>query len=163
MKKESLREEKGFTLIELLAVIVILAVLMVVAGTNVFGTMNQARQNSFKTEFLTLLSSAEQAASIAVVSGSLNSSHPCVTYSYDPASKAPYGAKDLSMNDYFDNKGNYAYAVKVNYTSGKLVITAMMSNAEFDITGDNSMSSSDLKVESNTNGSFTVTQYNGLC
>ena len=39
--------KKGFTLIELLAVIVVLAIIMVIAGTSVIKTINKSRAESF--------------------------------------------------------------------------------------------------------------------
>ena len=52
--------KKGFTLVELLAVIVILAILMVAAGTAVMSTMNNAKVNTFKNEALTAINMAEK-------------------------------------------------------------------------------------------------------
>ena len=42
-----MKNNKGFTLIELLAVIVVLAIIMVIAGTSIIGTINQNRADSF--------------------------------------------------------------------------------------------------------------------
>lgn len=143
MKKESLREEKGFTLIELLAVIVILAVLMVVAGTNVFGTMTQARRNSFRTEFLSLLSAAEQAASIQVVQGKLNNTNSCIYYFCSgsdtgtvacPTTDNPTVGTTTNgggLDTYFDNKGHYGYFVTVKYANGGLTIKGGMASNSF--------------------------------
>ena len=41
------KNNKGFTLIELLAVIVVLAIIMVIATTQVNGTIQRSRKNSF--------------------------------------------------------------------------------------------------------------------
>ena len=61
------KNNKGFTLIELLAVIVILAILMLVASTNVFNILDNARRGSFRTEFLALLQSAQTTASTCLL------------------------------------------------------------------------------------------------
>ena len=61
--------QKGFTLIELLAVIVILAILMLVASTNVFNILENARRGSFRTEFLSMLEAAQTTASIDLMNG----------------------------------------------------------------------------------------------
>ena len=67
-------KRKGFTLIELLAVIVILAVIMLVAGQNVFGIMGEAEKGSFRNEFLSFLDSAATAAQFDIMNGVISSS-----------------------------------------------------------------------------------------
>ena len=52
--------KKGFTLVELLAVIVVLAILIVVAGSTVGSTMNNAKKNALKTETQKILSTIYQ-------------------------------------------------------------------------------------------------------
>ena len=56
--KKMKNNKKGFTLVELLAVIVILAILMVAAGSAVMSTMNNAKVNTFKNEALSAINMA---------------------------------------------------------------------------------------------------------
>ena len=56
--KKMKNNRKGFTLVELLAVIVILAILMVAAGSAVMSTMNNAKVNTFKNEALSAINMA---------------------------------------------------------------------------------------------------------
>lgn len=109
-------KKKGFTLIELLAVIVILAILMLVAGANVFNILDEARKGSFKNEFLELLNAAQTKAQIDIMNQKITGSKPDACYNMD----------DLAA--YFDNKNNYQGSVAVNYKNGKLTITGWMSS-----------------------------------
>ncbi len=112
---------KGFTLIELLAVIVILAILMLVAGSNVFEILRDAEKGSFRTEFLSLLETAQTRASLDILENKINGSRRT----------ACYEASDLS----FDTKGkDYKYRVVVEYQSdGTLKITGRMSDSKYQI------------------------------
>ena len=56
---------KGFTLIELLAVIVILALVMVVTIPTVLGTMNSARNDTFKNSVNSIASWVERQYELA--------------------------------------------------------------------------------------------------
>ena len=59
MKK---RDNKGFTLVELLAVIVVLAVIMVIAGTSILNTINKNRADSFVSTARIIHSTLKQCA-----------------------------------------------------------------------------------------------------
>ena len=112
--------KKGFTLIELLAVIVILAVLALVASTNVFNILDNARRGSFRTEFLSLLEAAQTAASVDLMNGE-----------FDHSGDKEYMCYKLmengggALNNYFDNKNKYTGSVLVHYTN----------NGEFEMIG----------------------------
>ncbi len=113
--------KKGFTLIELLAVIVILAILMLVAGTSVFDILNDAEKGAFRTEFLGLLESAQTRASMDLLDGTLSGKNRTKCYK----------ATDLS----FDDKGKgYVYSVEVTLNSdGSLNITGWMNSNKYKI------------------------------
>ena len=97
------KNNKGFTLIELLAVIVILAILMLVASTNIFNILDNARRGSFRTEFLTLLQSAQTTASTELMDGTLSQTNNQVCYVID----------DGKLSENFSNNGNYTGSVLV--------------------------------------------------
>ena len=97
------KNNKGFTLIELLAVIVILAILMLVASTNVFNILDNARRGSFRTEFLALLQSAQTTASMELMDGTLSQTNNQVCYVID----------DGKLADNFSNNGDYTGSVLV--------------------------------------------------
>lgn len=135
--------KQGFTLIELLAVIVILAILMLVAGTSVFDILNDAEKGAFRTEFLGLLESAQTRASMDLLDGTINGGnrHKC------------YTGSQLS----FDDKGKgYVYSVSVDLqTDGSLLIKGWMSSNKYKI------ENADVKVTKDevipTNGESTST------
>lgn len=139
------KQNKGFTLIELLAVIVILAVLMVVAGANVFGAMTTARRNSFRTEFLSLLQAGKDAASLDVMNGSLSNTNNCLIYNSNATStsgtkvttatsiSAPTKTTEGALSTYWENKGKYAYSVKASYQNGTVTVTGSMASGAFKI------------------------------
>ena len=54
-----MKNRKGFTLVELMAVIAILAILMVSAGTGVMAVINNSKINSFKNEVMVMVRGAE--------------------------------------------------------------------------------------------------------
>ena len=122
-----MKNKKGFTLIELLAVIVILAILMLVAGANVFGILDEARKGSFRTEFLELLNAAQTKAQVDIMNGVIEGTGANNTKCYSIADLATY----------FDNRNNYEGSVKVTYTNGVLNITGWMSGAQHMIINQN--------------------------
>lgn len=133
-----MKKKNGFTLIELLAVIVILAIIMLVAGTNVFDILGDAEKSSFRNEFLALLDAAQTRASIDMLDGEINGSN---------RSKC-YVASDLK----FDTKGkDYTYCAKVVYESdGSLSVTGWMSSNKYKVVGKkNTMTREDVLA---TNG-----------
>jgi len=115
------KRKQGFTLIELLAVIVILAIIMLVAGTNVFDILGDAEKSSFRNEFLGLLETARTRASIDMLDGVINGANRVKCYK----------ASELD----YDTKGKeYVYSVKVEYKSdGSLGVTGWMSSNKYKI------------------------------
>ena len=112
--------KKGFTLIELLAVIVVLALLMLVASTNIWDLLTKARKRTFRNEFLSLLESADMQASIDMMDGSkLVKNQSCYCYAIG----------DLST---FTNSKNYKGNVCVwKDENGLLHLTGTMANDEY--------------------------------
>ena len=122
------RLKRGFTLIELLAVIVILAVIMLVAGQNVFKILDDAQKGAFRTEFLDFLNSAQLAAQMDVMNGKLTASNPSKCYSYQQLTEE-YG--------YYDQKSGYNGSVQVYYTNGNFTISGWLSSSQYMITDAN--------------------------
>lgn len=116
--KKLLNDNKGFTLIELLAVIVILAVLMLVAGSNVFTIITDARRGTFRTEFISLINTASTKAQLDIMNGKLQGK-----------ATACYKISDITQ---WDNKNGYVGSVYVEKSAdGKLTFTGWMSSSEF--------------------------------
>ena len=129
MKKILNNSKKGFTLIELLAVIVILAVLALVASTNVFNILDNARRGSFRTEFLSMLEAAQTTASIDLMNGEFDHESNTEKY-YKLSDKSTIN----SLGNNFDNKNNYVGCVKVVYnSSGDFTITGRLKGSYFEI------------------------------
>jgi len=126
-------KKKGFTLIELLAVIVILAILMLVAGSNVFGILDNARKGSFKTEFLELLNAAQTKAQIDIMNGTIKGTGASSRVCYTLTSNEDDAENDFK--NYFNNKNNYQGSVEVTYTNGKLSVTGWLSSDQHIIEG----------------------------
>ncbi len=137
-------KKKGFTLIELLAVIVVLAIIMLVAGSNVFGILGDAEKSSFRNEFISLLDQAQTKASMDLMDGTINGSRRTVCYN------------DNSLDDYFDQKGkDYTYSVLVTYNNGKLEIKGWMSSDKYKVeNSDNTLIKGDVK--DNNGGSVST-------
>ena len=126
-------KRKGFTLIELLAVIVILAVIMLVAGQNVFGIMGEAEKGSFRNEFLSFLDSAATAAQFDIMNGVISASKN--SQCYDMA----------DLENYFEQKDGYEGKVEVTYDKGKFTIRGWMSSGKYIIEDqDDSLTTDDV-------------------
>lgn len=120
-----MKNNKGFTLIELLAVIVILAILMLVASTNIFNILDNARRGSFRTEFLTLLESAETTASMDLMNGTLSQTNNTKCYVIDQS----------PLKENFSNNGNYTGSVLVTLeTDGSLTTKGWMRSNYYTVT-----------------------------
>lgn len=126
-------KRRGFTLIELLAVIVILAVIMLVAGQNVFGIMGKAEKGSFRNEFLSFLDAASTAAQFDIMNGEISASKNTKCYSLS----------DLA--DYFDQKEGYTGSVSVMYSNGNYTIKGWLSSTKYIIEDkDDSLTTDDV-------------------
>ena len=150
------KNKKGFTLIELLAVIVILAILMLVAGANVFGILDEARKGSFRTEFLELLNAAQTKAQVDIMNGVIEGTGPNNTRCYSIADLATY----------FDNKNNYEGSVKVTYTNGQLTIKGFMAGNQHMVNNkDDTLETTDVLAvtETGTENINTCAEVNSLC
>ena len=128
MKDVKVLNKKGFTLIELLAVIIILAVLMMLAGNSVINIMMNTRRSAFRTEFLSLLDSAQLKAQTDMLGGKeLQKGGSTVCY----GSACSAESKKL---DTFDNKGGYTGSVLVtNGGSGALTFKGWMYSSSYAI------------------------------
>ena len=115
--------KKGFTLIELLAVIVVLAILMLTAGTSVFNLISDARKNNFRNEFLSLLEAgALQAQMDMMNTGTLGSTKQ---YAVHTATSAG------GLQGRWDNKGDYYGCVQVTDDgSGKLTVKGWLRSTQ---------------------------------
>ena len=129
-------KEKGFTLVELLAVIVILAILMVSAGTGVMTVMNNSKMNTFKNEVSTFMNAAGTIYSEVSMTPSL--------YKYIHKSEdSTHGAVCVSLaglvaNGVIEkNISGYAgvFLVEVPFDSGVSHTTAWVHNSTYGING----------------------------
>ncbi len=113
-----MKNQKGFTLVELLAVIIVLAIIMLVAGANVFGALDTARANQFRNEFLGLLDAARLKANLDMMNSKLTLKNPseCITI------------EDLVKDNHFTNPHDYEGSVllELDPTTRKLTITGWM-------------------------------------
>ena len=124
---------KGFTLIELLAVIVILAVIMLVAGQNVFGIMGEAEKGSFRNEFLSFLDAASTAAQFDIMNGNISASKNTKCYAMS------------DLGNYFELKDGYTGSVSVTYSNGQYSISGWMSSTKYLIENkDDSLTTDDV-------------------
>ena len=129
--------KKGFTLIELLAVIVVLAILMLTAGTSVFNLIADARKNNFRNEFLSFIEAASLQAQMDMMNTGTYTTH-CyyLTNNESPTNTAPTGTAYTysSLNTRWDNKGNYYGSIKVTQNaSGELEFEANLYSTQFRI------------------------------
>lgn len=133
--------KKGFTLIELLAVIVVLAILMLTAGTSVFNLIADARKNNFRNEFLSLLEAGALQAQMDMMNtgtlggrGATGTQSKC--YSITCSSTGASGG-DLATR--WDNKGCYNGSVKVvDDGTGTLEVTGWLQSSQYKIVGQKS-------------------------
>jgi type IV pilus assembly protein PilA len=105
------KDTKGFTLIELLAVIVILAIIILVATSNVGGITQTARKNVLAVEGASAIDGAKEAYQLAVLEGNVTTGDACFSlkYLYDEG----YYSKGSGTDKY---KGS----VLVSTTDGKV-------------------------------------------
>jgi type IV pilus assembly protein PilA len=105
------KDTKGFTLIELLAVIVILAIIILVATSNVGGVTQTARKNVLAVEGSSAIDAAKEAYQLAVLEGDITTGDACFSlkYLYDEG----YYSKGSGSDKY---KGS----VLVSTTDGKV-------------------------------------------
>ena len=137
-------KRKGFTLIELLAVIVILAVIMLVAGQNVFGIMGEAEKGSFRNEFLSFLDSAATAAQFDIMNGNISASKNTKCYSM------------TDLENYFELKDGYTGSVSVTYSNGQYSISGWMSSTKYIIENKDDSLTTDDVLESDGRAASTT-------
>jgi prepilin-type N-terminal cleavage/methylation domain-containing protein len=112
---KNLQKEKnnksGFTLIELLAVIVILAIIIMVAASNVGGVTQTARKNVLAVEGASAIDAAKEAYQLAVLEGNVTTGDACFSlqYLYDEGYYSKGSADD-----------KYQGSVLVSTTDGKV-------------------------------------------
>ena len=149
------KNNKGFTLIELLAVIVILAILMLVASTNVFNILDNARRGSFRTEFLTLLESAETTASMDLMNGTLSQTNNTKCYVIDQS----------PLKENFSNNGGYTGSVLVTLeTDGSLTTKGWMRSNYYTVTSKTDSiqnNETDIPASNDENNTTDITTCGG--
>ena len=149
------KNNKGFTLIELLAVIVILAILMLVASTNIFNILDNARRGSFRTEFLTLLESAETTASMDLMNGTLSQTNNTKCYVIDQS----------PLKENFSNNGGYTGSVLVTLeTDGSLTTKGWMRSNYYTVTSKTDSiqnNETDIPASNDENNTTDITTCGG--
>lgn len=140
MKDVKVLNRKGFTLIELLAVIIILSVLMMLAGNSVITIMANTRRSAFRTEFLSLIDSAQLKAQTDMLSGKkLQKANDTVCYCIGEKNCGNY-------LDTFNNKGKYTGSVLVTNTgNGELKFQGWMYSNSYAIEDQTSEISDDAE------------------
>lgn len=138
MKKNN---RKGFTLIELLAVIVILAVIVLLMMPNVTSLINNATQNAFRTEVLSLGNYIQDAYADKLMTGGVTTTSTgntlCMTLTQ--LKDGGFITKDLS--------GYKGYAKIVVPPTGAAVITVAVTNDKYKLVGDlTKIQSNEIKV-----------------
>ena len=145
------KNNKGFTLIELLAVIVILAILMLVASTNVFNILDNARRGSFRTEFLALLDSAETTASMELMNGTLSQTNNTKCYVIDQS----------PLKENFSNNGDYTGSVLVTLEAdGSLTTKGWMRSNYYTVSGKTDSienNTTDIPASNDENNTTAIT------
>lgn len=133
----SLREDKnGFTLIELLAVIVVLAVIIMIAASNIGSMSTTARKNVLAVEGNSLVDGAKTAYQLAVLNGEITTGTACFSLTYlnnegffdkGPDSDPSYSGSVLVTPDAAGKK--YTYKFWISNSSFTFV------NVEYGATG----------------------------
>ena len=119
------KNKKGFTLIELLAVIVILAIIILIAASNIGAMTQTARKNVLAIEAQTLIDSAKSAYQIDLLDGTIGEVATC------------YPLKWLKDKGYYEkNDNDYSGSVLIKPTStGSPEYTVWISNKSYKILG----------------------------
>lgn len=76
------RNKNGFTLVELLAVIVILAVIVLIATSNISNLMSDARKNALAIEGNNAVKGAKLAYNSAILNGQITTGTACFSLKY---------------------------------------------------------------------------------
>ncbi len=76
------KNRKGFTLIEMLAVIVVLAILILLASSNVVPMVTNARKNALAIEGNEMIDSAKNAYQMVILNGDLTTGSACFSLEY---------------------------------------------------------------------------------
>lgn len=123
-----LKNNSGFTLVELLAVIVILAVIILIASSNVGGIMTDARKNALAIEGNRLIDAAKNAYQMDVLNGNVTTGSKC------------YKLQELYDEGLFSkgSKDKYTGSVLVSPdANGKIITyTFWISNGSYRVVGE---------------------------
>lgn len=123
-----IKNKNGFTLVELLAVIVILAVIILIASSNVGGIMNDARKNALAIEGNRLIDAAKNAYQMDILNGNVTTGSKC------------YNLQTLYDEGLFSkgSKDKYTGSVLVSPdSSGKIITyTFWISNGSYRVVGE---------------------------
>lgn len=149
-----MKNKNGFTLIELLAVIVVLAVIILIASTNVGTMMTTARKNALAIEGNTLVNSAKQAYQIGILNGGITGTQ-----------EVCFSLADLKAKGYFEKSdSDYQGSVLIQPdANGVVSYKFWISNKSYEINNANpgdtgSVASSLSQNKASTNcGGKTVT------
>ncbi len=139
------KNKNGFTLVELLAVIVILAVIILIATSNVLSNLEKGRRSALAVEGNTLVKdSATTAYQLGILDGTVTTGSVCYSLEY------------LHKNDYF-SKGasdNYTGSVLVSVPADGKGVTYKfwISNGSY-VISDKSVGASGNDAEPGTSAS----------
>lgn len=125
-----LKNRKGFTLVELLAVIVVLAVIILIASSNVGEMMVRARKNALAIEGNELINAAKTAYQMEVLDGRIKSGSACFSMAY--LYKNGYYSKGSGIGE---GKDGYSGSVLVTVPAGagNTTYTFWISNGSYKI------------------------------
>lgn len=162
MKKIN-NNRKGFTLVELLAVIVILAILMVAAGSAVMSTMNNAKVNTFKNEALSAINMATNM--YTEISMSADDSGAYLVNSEDSKYKGMCVTLQGLVNNGYLDKDLHSGAtygtiiVEVPFDGGATKYSIWTSDGTYGIQGYEKNQISKLKFKSSNNDTANLETY----
>lgn len=154
------KNNKGFTLIELLAVIVVLAIIMVIATTQINGVIRKNRVDSFLSTYKIAMNAAktcavqqiEGADCVSTVDYSDNdytlemTSSDYITYKITLKAKDGGEFDNINIRSYYETGADIAKELGTNNTTSLTGITTNPANADDTLSGMPSLSA-DYKVD----------------